>query len=296
VRAGGIIVHGACVPSREFTMSDASKAEPATTDKLFWEVEKLKAEVQNLRRPVMLTPATWVSVLSVLAAVVGIGVQWQRSNVESERAQLTLRESEFKRSQVQAELAEVERRKSGVEAALASLQGALDASEQRYRDVLSLTEATEKQLAELGRQLAATRAAPEAERAVETAQQSIQQARFDLGRERIAALIVQANADSADVRKAATQQLVREYGKSTLAIDMVIEQFDDSQVARLSPSGRINLLVFLFESDTAAWTDAQKAAALAAIARARSRAASGVAAIGAQTDEQLRRLEAKLRG
>jgi hypothetical protein len=187
-----------------------------------------------------------------------------------ERAQLALRESEFKRSQVQAELAEVERRKSGVEAALASLQGALDASEQRYRDVLSLTEATEEQLAALGRQLAATRAAPEVERAVETAQQSIQQARFDLGRERIAALIVQANADSPDVRKPATQQLVREYGKSTLAIDMVIEQFDDGQVARLSPSGRINLVVFLVESDTAAWTDAQKAAALAAIARARA--------------------------
>jgi hypothetical protein len=283
-------------------MADVKVEDAATeaTNKLFWEVEKLKAEVQNLRRPPLLSPATWVSVGSVMAAALGIGLQWQRSNVESERANIAVDKAEVKLAQVQFELRDVEEKKLRTEEKKLRAEAALKTSEQRYGELVQLIADMEKQLSNIQAQASSLSAGAgprdDLTRVIETAQQNLQQARFDLGRDQISNLIAQANADSADVRKPATARLLREYGRSPLAIDLVLEQFSDANVVRLSPSGRINLLEYLNGSDPRVWTQAQKKVALEGIARARARAASGVAAIGSETDRRLKQLEARLGG
>ena len=70
-------------------MTETTDADSPTADdrqKLHWEIEKLRAETENIRRPAYRSPATLVPMLTELAALVGVGFQYQRNALEADRA------------------------------------------------------------------------------------------------------------------------------------------------------------------------------------------------------------------
>ena len=55
----------------------AKSNAPDGGDKLYWEIEKLRAETESLRRPAYLSPTTLFSAVTVFAALLGAGIQFR---------------------------------------------------------------------------------------------------------------------------------------------------------------------------------------------------------------------------
>jgi len=113
-------------------------------------------------------------------------------------------------------------------------------------------------------------------------------------RTRIAALVQQLNDADMAQRKAATTELIAEYGNSRVAVELVVDQLSEATFGKLSKEGRVNVLTVLVESNLSAWTPAQREEAKAAVARIQQRLAAGTAVLGPQVVELLGRLEARL--
>lgn len=113
----------------------------------------------------------------------------------------------------------------------------------------------------------------------------------------LARLVSQINADSADVRKRAVAALERDYSSSSTAITSVIELYGPERFATLSPSGAINGLYYLSNTDPQAWTPDNLKDARTAIARVRERGAGPQTAAAIETAEKLiRSVEAQQSG
>lgn len=106
--------------------------------------------------------------------------------------------------------------------------------------------------------------------------------------EPIAELVAQMNADTPEARKRAVAELQRRYASSSQAITLTLRTFDADMIGRLSPSAVINGLYFLANTEPAAWSGTQVAAARQAIARIEGRGA------GAQTTAALAQLRTRL--
>ena len=109
------------------------------------------------------------------------------------------------------------------------------------------------------------------------------------------ALVRQLDHESEDVRKAAGARLAREHRTNPEAIGLVLETLSEASLASLTANGRINALYFLTRTDPTAWSDDHKRLAKDILDRIRSREQSGVA-VGAQTGEELKRLEQRILG
>jgi hypothetical protein len=108
-----------------------------------------------------------------------------------------------------------------------------------------------------------------------------------------AALLDQLDSPTRDVRISATSRLIKQYATSAEVLQRAVEKLEQPKLEKLSASGRINVLVFLRNTNEVAWSADTIKRARAAIANIRSRKASGVE-IGNQTEEALRRLEEHL--
>jgi hypothetical protein len=106
------------------------------------------------------------------------------------------------------------------------------------------------------------------------------------------ALVKQLDHELEDMRKAAGARLAREHRANPEAVALVLHTLSESS---LTANGRINALYFLTRTDPAAWTDEHKQAAKDVIGRIRGREQRGLA-VGAQTAEELKRLEQRLFG
>jgi len=113
-------------------------------------------------------------------------------------------------------------------------------------------------------------------------------------RARVTTLVQQLNDADMARRKAATTQLIADYGNSRVAVELVVDQLSEATFGKLSKEGRVNVLTVLVESDLSAWTPAQRAEAKAAVARIQQRLAAGAGVLGPQVVELLGRLDTRL--
>ena len=105
-----------------------SEAVPVTADtKLRLEIEKLQAEIDNLRRPWIKNPATWVSLITIFVALCGLGFQYVNHQVAAaaatqklEQAKTQLEESQT-RHQATDELAALDKKLEDLKKQLAAL-------------------------------------------------------------------------------------------------------------------------------------------------------------------------------
>lgn len=105
----------------------------------------------------------------------------------------------------------------------------------------------------------------------------------------LATLVTQMNDAAKSNRIGAVDQLIKTYRANPAAVDQALKLLEPPQLESLSASGRINVLVFLRNTEGAAWSPEAIQRAEKAIANIRNRKASGVE-VGRQTDEALTRL------
>ena len=108
-------------------------------------------------------------------------------------------------------------------------------------------------------------------------------------------LVKQLDHDAEDVRKAAGARLAREHRTNPEAIGLVLQTLSEASLPTLTANGRINALYFLARSDPGAWSDEHKRLAKDVIGRIRGREKGGVV-VGAQTADELKRLEQRILG
>ncbi len=107
-------------------------------------------------------------------------------------------------------------------------------------------------------------------------------------------LVWQVNDAVKSNRLAAVERLIDEHRSSRTAIELAIDLLRPPQLEALTASGRINVLVFLRNTNRATWDNQLRNRASSAIDLMRERAATSKVHIGPQTDDVLRRLESFL--
>ncbi|MGC4079735.1 MAG: hypothetical protein QM702_22360 [Rubrivivax sp.] len=112
-------------------------------------------------------------------------------------------------------------------------------------------------------------------------------------------LVTQIDAATKESRIGAVDTLIKNYRADARAVDQVLRLLEPPKLNSLSASGRVNVLVFLRNTERAAWSPELLARADRAIALIRARHESKEAEIGEQTKDgldQLARHLATLRG
>jgi hypothetical protein len=211
----------------------------------------------------------------------------------------TTEQAELKLQKAQVQIADAENALQEKNRAIEQRNEALADLEQRQKEVEKVIAEKQQELDGLSRAAAkggsgGGETALAVQKVIASAQKTLTEAREGIESDRIASLVAQMNDASADMRKVATGRLEREHGANPVAIGLVLETLSEQNLGSLSPSGRINALYYLNQSNLAAWTDQHRKQALDAIARIRSRAAHGTARLGTQTGESLEKLERKL--
>jgi hypothetical protein len=156
-------------------------------DKAYWEVAKLRAETDRLRRPLYRSPTLFVPMVSAvvagIVAVVGAGFKYQLSEIQAKEASL-------KKMETQAAIVKLQ-------AARADLIRDIDTIQAENNRVKEQLEAAAKQLAEARQAVesaAAITSSPEAKQALTEAQSSV-------------ATLQKTATDSAQANVAQTQRL-----------------------------------------------------------------------------------------
>ncbi len=99
-------------------------------------------------------------------------------------------------------------------------------------------------------------------------------------------LIDSMNAADKEIRISAVSDLIKTFGTSSRAVGLAIELLESPKLEQLSASGRINVLVYLRNTNEIAWSSGNLERARRAIENIRARKGAGVE-IGKQTDEAL---------
>ncbi len=136
-------------------------------EKAQWEIKKLKAEVQQLSRSWLRTPASWVVIATTLAALAGAWFQWYKSDIDFQLA-------EIKRERTAFETEKLERLRAQHSAEVQRAKVQLNQLLEKTAAVSANLELAEKKLKALGNQLSAT---PASQAAVRQATESLRSLR-----------------------------------------------------------------------------------------------------------------------
>jgi DNA repair exonuclease SbcCD ATPase subunit len=82
-------------------MPENSTVKYTTEDKLRWEVEKLQAEVVNLKRAWIHNPASWFTIITAIVALVGVAIQYVKSDNAFTLSEIKRQQSELKTSETE---------------------------------------------------------------------------------------------------------------------------------------------------------------------------------------------------
>jgi DNA repair exonuclease SbcCD ATPase subunit len=138
-------------------------SDPVTAEtKLRLEAEKLQAEIDNLRRPWIKNPASWVSLITIFVALCGLGFQYVNHQAAAAAARREVGQAKDELKQSEDRLAEVQAALSSKEPLLAQVSTQLDQAtsellklmDERQKATSELQD-LDKKLAELQMQLAA---------------------------------------------------------------------------------------------------------------------------------------------
>jgi chromosome segregation ATPase len=78
-------------------------------DKLYWEIEKLRAETEQIRRPAYLSPTTVATVVAALVALVGAGFQYRLNQLDAKEAGIEASRLKSEAEQLAGQKAEIVR-------------------------------------------------------------------------------------------------------------------------------------------------------------------------------------------
>lgn len=102
-------------------------------DKLYWEVERLKEETKNLKRPFLRNPSYLVTVMTIIVAIFGMALQYFKSDyayreaaIKTEIAKLQLEKIDGETQRAQAAYQRVQQQQKDAEERLASLRAQLE--------------------------------------------------------------------------------------------------------------------------------------------------------------------------
>lgn len=107
-------------------------------------------------------------------------------------------------------------------------------------------------------------------------------------------LVMQIDAAAKESRIGAVENLIKNYRADSRAVEQAVGLLEQPKIDRLSASGRINVLVFLRNTDRAAWSPELFARADRAISEIQARHESKVTEIGEQTRDGLNQLAGHL--
>jgi hypothetical protein len=119
-------------------MADNIQTTYTDNDKRRWEIEKLRAETTNLKRPYIKSPSSWITIMTALVAVLGIGIQYAKSDREYKLAEIQRQQAVLARQQVLEEIDQANK-------VLANLQ----AQQAQVSQRLNRLQANAKQLGEI---------------------------------------------------------------------------------------------------------------------------------------------------
>jgi hypothetical protein len=107
-------------------------------------------------------------------------------------------------------------------------------------------------------------------------------------------LVMQIDAAAKESRIGAVDTLIKTYRADSRAVDQALSLLESPKLEKLSASGRVNVLVFLRNTERSAWTPELLSRADRALAGIRARHESKVSEIGEQTKEVLNQLTTHL--
>jgi hypothetical protein len=110
----------------------------------------------------------------------------------------------------------------------------------------------------------------------------------------ITQLIVQLDAAAKESRIGAVDTLIKTYRSDSRAVDQALALLEGSRLSKLSSSGRINVLVFLRNTDSTAWSAEMLTRADRVMANIRARHDARTADIGEQTMDAVNKLASHL--
>lgn len=124
------------------------------SDKLHWEVDKLRAEVTGIQRSYLKSPGSWIPMVTAIVAIIGVGVQYFKSDREYQLADIkrqqalldiqrledTKRDTNKVIADARATLAELDSQRQQSEAKLKATTDALFAAEKRLSDLTLTTD------------------------------------------------------------------------------------------------------------------------------------------------------------
>lgn len=107
-------------------------------------------------------------------------------------------------------------------------------------------------------------------------------------------LVAQMNDVVKKNRIGAVEKLISNHKANSMAIEQAVNLLEPPKLQELSASGRINVLVFLRNTDSSAWSPDLLKRAEDAITNIRDRSNRGIAKIGNQTEDALKKLSVHL--
>ena len=238
-------------------------------------------------------PSSWIPLLVAVAEIASSLGQLQYSSIKEREASLDAREKVFEAKEEESRIlkrnSELEERSEElIKEIQNSTSEILKLQEQMAKGNAqllaiardqdqdgSLVAKVEKELEERNEQVATIVAS------AESRNQEVQ----------IRNIVWQMNSGVKSTRLKAVADLINNYKSNHLAISLALDLLEMPQLETLSSSGRINVLVFLRNTEPSSWSDELKNRAYSAISLIRERSDENKVFIGPETEDALRKLD-----
>ena len=256
------------------------------------ETEKLRAETRSLKKGGWGKPTSWVPMLVAIAAVATSFGQFQYSSIKEREEALDAREKVFQAKHEEKRLLE---RNSELEMRSDLLSKEVQSSTSEIRQLqLQIINANEQLILVAKTTNKDASLVAKVEKDVkerkELVANIVDSAEIRNLEVQLRNLVWQINSSVKATRLAAVSELIEGYSSNQIAISSALEMLAMPQLATLSSSGRINVLVFLRNTEASSWNEGLQNRASSSIRTIRKRALEKIAYIGPQTEDALRRL------
>lgn len=256
------------------------------------ETEKLRAETRSLKKGGWGKPTSWVPMLVAIAAVATSFGQFQYSSIKEREEALDAREKVFQAKHEEKRLLE---RNSELEMRSDLLSKEVQSSTSEIRQLqIQIINANEQLILVAKTTNKDASLVAKVEKDVkerkELVANIVDSAEIRNLEVQLRNLVWQINSSVKATRLAAVSELIEGYSSNQIAISSALEMLAMPQLATLSSSGRINVLVFLRNTEASSWNEGLQNRASSSIRTIRKRALEKIAYIGPQTEDALRRL------
>jgi len=282
------------------------------------ELEKLKTEIQVMKRSPFSKPSNWIPIFVAAGGIITAIAQWQISDVQREKATLeaekklfaierTLEEKQTKIDEAEKKLAASQYRQKETQLAYETLQTQTIQQQASLEDIERTIETKQQLLAQLEDTLTSHADNQATQKFIQESKvidqkiaDTVSELKTQLStsgsltEQELRNLVQQINSSEKPERLSAVKLLTDEYIDNAVMIGLILDLFAEPQIEELSVNGRINALFILNATAQEVWTTALRQNAESAIALMEERHSQGTAAIGPQTHAKVEKLKKHL--